>query len=78
MPPSMPRRPRSGSPPRKRSQLVFYPPRRNLAERLTQLFGTRVLGEAPLWWQPLLRATAAWRFPAGSILALMPEEISIR
>ena len=59
-------------------QLVFYPPRRSLLERLTHLFGTRLLAEAPLWWQPLLRATAAWRFPAGSILALMPEEISIR
>jgi len=59
-------------------QLVFYPARRNLLERLGRLFGTQLLGAAPPWWRTLRRATASWQFPAGSILTLMPEEISIR
>jgi protease-4 len=59
-------------------QLVFYPGRRNLLERFRALLGTQLLGDAPPWWQQLRRATASWRFPAGSILALMPQDISIR
>ena len=59
-------------------QLVFYPQRRNLIQRLRQLVGTRLTAAAPFWWQQLRRAAMTWRFPAGSILALMPQEISIR
>lgn len=59
-------------------ELIFYPRRRNLFERLGQLLGTRLFEAAPRWWQQLRGATAAWRFPSGSILALMPQEISIR
>jgi protease-4 len=59
-------------------ELVFYPRRRNLFERLGRLLGTRLFGAAPRWWQQLRGATAAWQFPAGSILALMPQDISIR
>lgn len=59
-------------------ELVFYPRPRGLVERLGELLGTRVLGEPPAWWSTLRRATTSWRFPAGSILTLMPGEISIR
>jgi protease IV len=59
-------------------ELVFYPRRRNLIERLGQLLGTRLMRAAPLWWQQLHDVTAAWHFPAGSILTLMPEHVSVR
>jgi ClpP class serine protease len=59
-------------------ELVFYPRRRNLIERLGQLFGTRLTSAAPLWWQQLRAVTAAWHFPAGSILTLMPEHVLVR
>ncbi|MGH7786628.1 MAG: signal peptide peptidase SppA [Candidatus Binatia bacterium] len=59
-------------------ELVFYPRQRGLVERLGELLGTRLLGEPPAWWSTLRRATSAWRFPAGSVLTLMPGEISIR
>jgi hypothetical protein len=58
--------------------LVFYPRRRNLLERLGQLLGTRLNSAAPVWWQQLRHATIPWRFPAGSILTLMPQDVSIR
>ena len=58
--------------------LVFYPRHKSLVERLGRAFGTRLFGAAPAWWQQLQRATAAWRFPAGSVLTLMPQEVSIR
>ena len=59
-------------------ELVFYPQRRNLFQRIGQLFGTQLFGSAPLWWQHLRGVTAAWNFPSGSILALMPQDVSIR
>jgi protease-4 len=59
-------------------ELVFYPRRRNLFQRIGQLFGTQLFGSAPLWWQHLRGVTAAWNFPSGSILALMPQDVSIR
>jgi len=59
-------------------ELVFYPQHRNLIQRLAQLIGTRVTEAAPFWWRELLRAAIPWRFPAGSILTLMPQDISIR
>ncbi|MGD9764520.1 MAG: signal peptide peptidase SppA [Candidatus Binatia bacterium] len=68
----------AGIPVDERVALVFYPRHKSLAERLSKALGARVLGEAPQWWQQIQRATLAWRFPAGSILTLMPAEISIR
>lgn len=59
-------------------ELVFYPRHRNVLARLGELLGTRLGAAAPAWWQQLERLTAAWSFPAGSILTLMPEDVRIR
>lgn len=59
-------------------ELVFYPRHRNLIERLARRLGTSVFGDAPPWWRQLEQATTAWRFPSGSVLTLMPVEVSIR
>ena len=67
-----------GIPADEKVELVFYPNRRNLLERVEELLGTRLVGSPPLWWQQLRRATTGWRFPSGSILTLMPQEVSIR
>jgi protease-4 len=61
-----------------RVDLVFYPHRRGLLERVGRLLGTRVADGMPLWWQQLRRVTASWWFPPGSVLTLMPEDIAIR
>lgn len=68
----------AGLPLEERVALVFYPHHRTLVERVSRAFSTRLLGTAPTWWQQLQRATLAWQFPAGSVLTLMPEEITIR
>jgi len=67
-----------GIPVEEKVELVFYPHRRSLLERLASGLGTRLWGSMPVWWQQLRRATSAWRFPAGSILTLLPADISIR
>lgn len=68
----------AGIPTEERVALVFYPQHKTLVQRLGKALGTRLVGAAPAWWQQVQRATLAWRFPAGSILTLMPEEITIR
>jgi protease-4 len=67
-----------GIPVEEKVELVFYPRHRTLFERLGQLLSTRLTAAEPLLWQQLRRVTASWRFPAGSILTLMPEDIAIR
>jgi len=67
-----------GIPAEEKVELVIYPRRRNLFQRLGQLLGTRVFGSPPLWWEQLSRAATALRFPSGSILTLMPQDVSIR
>jgi protease-4 len=67
-----------GIPVEQRAELVFFPRRRSLVERLSDLLATRVNEAAPPWWRYIRRATTVWRFPAGSILTLMPSEIVIR
>lgn len=67
-----------GIAPDEKVELVFYPRQRTLFERLGQLFGSRVMGAMPLWWQQLRGVTAAWHFPTGSVLTLMPQHISVR
>ena len=58
--------------------LLPAPPQPDRAPRASSL-GTRLIAAAPLWWQHAApRHRPRWRFPAGSILALMPQEISIR
>lgn len=66
-----------GIPAEEKVELVFYPARRGFLERLSHLFGSRLGAAAPPWWLRLRRAAAAWRYPSGSTLALMPAEISI-
>lgn len=68
----------AGIPVEERVALTFYPQQKTLLSRLTKALGTRLFGTAPPWWRQLERATVAWQFPAGSLLTLMPEEISIR
>jgi protease-4 len=67
-----------GIPVQEKAELVFYPQPRNVFERLGELLGSRLRSEAPPWWQELQRATISWQFPSGSILTLMPQEVSIR
>lgn len=68
----------AGLPVDEKVSLVFYPRHKSLLERLGRAFGTRLAGSVPAWWRQVERATAAWRFPAGSVLTLMPQEVSIR
>lgn len=68
----------AGIPIDERVALTFYPRPKSIVARLYQALGTRIAGAAPPWWRQLERATAAWQFPAGSVLTLMPEDISIR
>jgi len=68
----------AGIPVDERVALTFYPQQKTLFERLAKAFGTRLMAEAPPWWRQIERATVAWRFPAGSVLTLMPQEVSIR
>ncbi|MFN8642886.1 MAG: signal peptide peptidase SppA [Candidatus Binatia bacterium] len=67
----------AGIPVDERVALTFYPRQKPLLARLTKALGTHVLGSAPPWWRQIERATAAWQFPAGSILTLMPQDIDI-
>lgn len=68
----------AGIPVDERVGLAFYPHHKSLLERLAHALGSRLQAEAPPWWGQLQRATAAWRFPAGGVLTLMPQEVSIR
>ena len=58
-------------------ELVFYPRRRNLIERLGQPLGARVFGNPSPWWQQLRNAAGAWR---SRLLhpTLMPQDVSIQ
>jgi protease-4 len=68
----------AGIPIEERVALSFYPQPKSLAARLAKMLGTRIASAAPPWWRQIERATTAWQFPAGSILTLMPQDISIR
>jgi len=68
----------AGIPLEEKVGLVFYPKHKSLVQRLGKALGTRVFGAAPVWWQHVQRATAAFYFQPGSVLTLMPEEIVIR
>lgn len=61
----------------KEVELVFYPRRKSLIERLGELLGARAMVELPAPWQRALRAVAS-AFEEGSQLALMPELIEVR
>ncbi len=68
----------AGLPVEDRVALVFYPRHRSLVQRLTRALGTHVSGAAPAWWRQVQQVTGAWRFPAGSVLTLMPQDVTIR
>ena len=68
----------AGIPVDERVGLTFYPQQKSFFARLTKALGSRLFASAPPWWRQIERATVAWQFPAGSILTLMPEEISVR
>jgi protease-4 len=61
----------AGIPVSRKVELVFYPKRKGLGERLMELFSTRIFGPPPAWWQRLRGALGAFEFPAGSILTMM-------
>ena len=68
----------AGIPVDERVGLVFYPQEKSLLQRLSKALGTQLRAAAPPWWQQIERATVAWQFPAGSILTLMPQDVSVR
>lgn len=68
----------AGIPVEERVSLVFYPRHKSLVQRVAKAIGTRVAGAAPAWWQQVQRATSAWRFPSGTVLTLMPQDVRIR
>jgi protease-4 len=59
-------------------EVVFYPRSRGLFERLADALTTRVATRAPVWLGRLRGALAAFEWPDGSILTLMPQQIEIR
>jgi protease-4 len=67
----------AGIPVEERVALTFYPQQKSLLRRLAKALGAQLIGAAPPWWREIERATAAWQFPAGSVLTLMPEHITI-
>jgi protease-4 len=68
----------AGIPTDEKARLVFYPRRKPLVERLLQLLAMRAGGTVPAWWRDLGDALAAYEFPPGSILTLMPFRIDVR
>jgi protease-4 len=67
-----------GIPVEEKVGLVFYPRQKSFLQRIGKALGTRMMAAAPAWWRQIERATVAWKFAPGSVLTLMPEEISIR
>ncbi|MBX3028484.1 signal peptide peptidase SppA [bacterium] len=67
----------AGIPVDERVALTFYPAQKSILTRLAKALGGRLLAQAPPWWRQIERATVAWQFPAGSVLTLMPEQITI-
>lgn len=68
----------AGIPVDERVALRFYPQEKTLLQRLAKLLGTRLSSAVPPWWRQIERATVAWRFPAGSVLTLMPQDVTVR
>lgn len=59
-------------------EVSFFPQDRGMFERLADALATRVATRMPRLWTKLRRAVAAFDFPDGSILTLMPQQIEIR
>ncbi len=59
-------------------EVVFYPRSRGFFERLAEALGTRGALRSPVWWSEVRRAFAAFEFPDGGILTMMPQRVEIR
>jgi protease-4 len=68
----------AGIPVTERVKLVFLPRRKMLLERLAGLIDARLAAVLPQWGRSLIETIAAYDFPPGSVLTLMPEHIDIR
>ena len=58
-------------------ELVYYPRRKSLLERISEALGSSKSADLPGAWQQVLR-TVALPFEDGSLLTLMRESIEIR
>ena len=61
-----------------KAKVTFYPQPKRMFERLAKMLAVRWIGEPPRWWQRVQTLFAAFDFPAGSALTLMPMRIEIR
>lgn len=59
-------------------ELVFYPKRKPLLQRLTRYLGAAGFTEVPPWWARIQEELIAYAFPEGSILMMMSERVDIR
>jgi protease-4 len=59
-------------------RLVFYPRRKPLAERLLKFLEVRLQASVPAWMRQVNGLLKTYEFPPGSILTLMPFELSPR
>jgi protease-4 len=59
-------------------RLIFYPRHKPLAERLLELLAVRVQATVPDWMRQASGLLKAYEFPPGSILTLMPFELTPR
>jgi len=68
----------AGIDPQSRVEIVVYPQESDVFERFAKAFGSRVALQMPAVWKLIRSALAAYEFPSGSILTMMPQQISIR
>jgi protease-4 len=68
----------AGIDPQSRVEIVTYPREKDVFERISKAFGTRAATYMPALWKRVRATLAAYEFPSGSILTLMPAEIAIR
>jgi protease IV len=67
----------AGIPETEKVQLVFYPEPEGFLGRVQQYLGATIEETTPGWWRQLRSAAAAYDFPEGSILTLMPQVVEI-
>ena len=66
----------AGIDPKQEVELVYYPRRKSLLERLSEVLGTGKSTDLPAGWQQALRMVAL-PFEDGSLLTLMPQAVDI-
>ncbi len=66
-----------GVEPSDKVELVMYPRAKSWVERVSEALSTGVRVRAPSWWSKVRKSLAAYDFPDGSILTLMPQHIEI-